>query len=572
MRNFLALLCFFSPVYLSSQTVSVSGWLQLAGSHGKDQSHQLAEAIRVLNTADSNTKMAYYLELGKTVNSSKPQLAAHALLLKPLAAARLKMNLPLAERVSSFEKALNIALRSDDPYLLADCLQYLGDLYFDHRQNEKALLYLLKAYELKESLGPAHFAGYKSSMLNLGSAFYNAQEYDSCISLTKRSLDWPGQFENSNRLLSAMNSIAICFQRKGQYDSAARWYQTAYDAAIREGNLAWQGITKGNIGYLYMLRGQNQEALPYLWSDYYTSLEQKDTSNAGNTLQRIARILDQSGKKDSARQLAFLAYRYSLNQQVYTNPNHRMNAAETLADVLMHQGDNTAAIGFLQLFHHWKDSLQAISAASRLDRIQLKIDYEKSVSNIQLLKKQNQSEKQRRQLLLAAIILLLLAGTLFILWTRQKNRLQTEKLIQGKKLAESQAEAAQAQLESFTNHIIEKNELIETLQRRLTDQNQQVTEELLNQTILTDEDWKRFKDMFEKVYPGFFRQLQILAPEITAAETRMASVIRLGLGNKYIASMLGVSGDTVRKAKFRLKQRLQLKEDSNLEEFIVALQ
>ena len=138
-------------------------------------------------------------------------------------------------------------------------------------------------------------------------------------------------------------------------------------------------------------------------------------------------------------------------------------------------------------------------------------------------------------------------------------------------MVEAAARAAEEQLSQFTRFIVEKNELIEQLQQQLTVQQQEVNEALLKQTILTDADWRRFKEMFEKVYPGFFSQLLAMAPDITAAEMRMASVIRLGLGNKYIASMLGVSGDTVRKARFRLRQRLQLNEDQPLEAFVCAI-
>jgi ATP/maltotriose-dependent transcriptional regulator MalT len=167
--------------------------------------------------------------------------------------------------------------------------------------------------------------------------------------------------------------------------------------------------------------------------------------------------------------------------------------------------------------------------------------------------------------------LLLVSGILFLLWTRQKNKLKEERLLKEKQLAEAASKSANERLQTFTQHIIEKNELIEQLQQQLQIQNHQVNEELLKQTILTDDDWRRFREMFTQVHPAFFKNIQQIAPDITAAELRMAAVIKLGLGNKYIASMLGVSGDTVRKSKFRLRQRLQLDEDKGLEDFIMQL-
>ena len=114
--------------------------------------------------------------------------------------------------------------------------------------------------------------------------------------------------------------------------------------------------------------------------------------------------------------------------------------------------------------------------------------------------------------------------------------------------------------------------MIEKLQAQLQQQNMQVNEELLNQSILTENDWLRFKGMFEKANPGLIQQLQTAAPDITTAEIRYAALISLNLGSKHIASMLGIGADAVRKTRQRLRQRLNIGTDENaLEEFIKGI-
>jgi len=130
---------------------------------------------------------------------------------------------------------------------------------------------------------------------------------------------------------------------------------------------------------------------------------------------------------------------------------------------------------------------------------------------------------------------------------------------------------AREKLEEFTKHLVEKNLLIENLQEQLQQQNLEVNETLQNQTILTENDWLRFKEMFEKAHPGFISKLQQAAPDITTAELRLAALIRLNLGNKHIASMLGIGTDAVRKTKSRLRQRLNITIEDGLEDFIRAV-
>jgi DNA-binding CsgD family transcriptional regulator len=127
----------------------------------------------------------------------------------------------------------------------------------------------------------------------------------------------------------------------------------------------------------------------------------------------------------------------------------------------------------------------------------------------------------------------------------------------------------------FTQNIIAKTELIERLEERLqtnelTKDRDRLIDDLSQQTILTDEDWEKFKTIFEKIHPGFFMTLRGKASGITPAEQRMAALIRLHLTIRQTAAMLGISVDSVHKTRQRLRQRLQLVTEENLEESVTS--
>ena len=106
------------------------------------------------------------------------------------------------------------------------------------------------------------------------------------------------------------------------------------------------------------------------------------------------------------------------------------------------------------------------------------------------------------------------------------------------------------------------------LTKELDNEQQELIVELSRTTILTEEDWEKFKTNFEKIYPGFFQKLMLLSVDITAAEQRLASLTRLHFTSKQISGMLGISVDSVHKTRQRLRQRLQLSSDINLKEFV----
>ena len=90
-------------------------------------------------------------------------------------------------------------------------------------------------------------------------------------------------------------------------------------------------------------------------------------------------------------------------------------------------------------------------------------------------------------------------------------------------------------------------------------------------SILTDEDWERFKKTFQEVYPDFFVALRYRFPSITASELRLAALIKMNLPLKEAAGMLGIASSSVRKSRYRLKKRLGPQDEQSLEDFLSKL-
>jgi hypothetical protein len=150
---------------------------------------------------------------------------------------------------------------------------------------------------------------------------------------------------------------------------------------------------------------------------------------------------------------------------------------------------------------------------------------------------------------------------------REELGLQNEALLESKK----------QQLDIYSQTLIEKSDLIsrlsaeiESLKTNHSSDHEQVKNfsKVLNATILTDEDWERFKKTFEEVYPNFFASLRYRFPDITASELRLAGLIKLNLSLKEAANTLGISSESVKKSRYRLKKKIALQEEDSLEEFI----
>ena len=275
------------------------------------------------------------------------------------------------------------------------------------------------------------------------------------------------------------------------------------------------------------------------------------------------------GDKDSA----LLHIKQSLQLLINSNyfPVQKLDYLQysyyTAADVYRSIGNTDSFYHYSKSYLTLHDSLERVATLSSIKMAQLRIYNEKNYQTIQQLNRQKQAEESKRNFIIALLIALSVIAILIL------NR-QKQKLKYNGQLALQEKAAAKDQLENFTQNLVEKTILIEKLEQQLTaneynfDQ-QQLVEELSHQTILTEDAWLKFKMLFEKTYPGFLTKLKEQSGDITPAEQRMAALTRLHLTTKQMAALLGISPNSVIKAKQRLRQRFNFETDFQAEEFFM---
>lgn len=87
-------------------------------------------------------------------------------------------------------------------------------------------------------------------------------------------------------------------------------------------------------------------------------------------------------------------------------------------------------------------------------------------------------------------------------------------------------------------------------------------------TILTHDDWDSFKLLFDEVYVGFLARLKEHMPNLTPSEIRLLCLTKLNLNTKQMAANLGISPDSIKKSRHRLRKKISLSEDTSLHDVI----
>ncbi|MFY9241816.1 MAG: hypothetical protein WAO74_02180 [Polaribacter sp.] len=76
---------------------------------------------------------------------------------------------------------------------------------------------------------------------------------------------------------------------------------------------------------------------------------------------------------------------------------------------------------------------------------------------------------------------------------------------------------------------------------------------------------------FEKLYPNFKNSVYKIAPNLTANELKLVAFLRLNLSSKEISNLLNITTESVNKARYRLRKKLNLSAKEDLSNFILNI-
>lgn len=478
--------------------------------------------------------------------------------------------------IDNLHKALQLAYALEDEYLQYELHLRLGQLFNGSQEYGQATIHYQLMFDILNRHDRADFYLPAGGYYDMGFSLYHTHQYERSIQSGLLALRaWPNprflpdDTLNYYQQMLQWNTIGLAYRKINKSDSAFMAFDKAASIAHLLNHKFWSAIIDGNKGDVYYDLGQYDAAYPLLQQDYNISLLESQFDNAANSLQWVARIDLQRGKPEIA--LGKLREARKLLQQM-PQPYYLANVYYGFSQVFIRLGPADSADVYLQKYLHLHDSLQTEITRSRADILQMQIDNQSQVQTIKAFNRQKSRIALIRNFTIAIVLLLGIVGYLWLNRVYLKMQMRQSEAIEGKRIAEAETRRAISQLEEFRQHLLEKNGLIEQLQSAQESKDSSAEQlkamsDLTHHLILNEDDWLRFKALFDSVYPGFFLSLRNTVPDITQAEQRMAALSKLKLTAREAANLLGVSPNTVYTTRRRLRQRLGLEQDADLDPY-----
>ena len=453
--------------------------------------------------------------------------------------------------------------------VVAYVYQALGDYYYKTHNYSKAFEYYLRAYNDYHNLYKNEFPDMSQTQYFLALSYYRFYDYRSSLKYAKELIN--NDYTHTGWLAIFINDlVGTSYLKLKEYDSSRVYFQKTYDLAPLHHNPnmvgAWRGIATGKIGTAWYEQNKYDAAIPYLKKGVELTTIGKVPDNTASFSVYLADIYTAEKKMDSA--LCYLEKAKTATYAANKLENYR-ELYSTLSAYYRVTGNTGLTLKYLDSTLKFKDSIAAIIDVNKKYKAELEINEERRNKMETLAAKEKQRQVLLRNEMILIVVVIMVFVLLFYNRTLIKQRYRRQQLNIERKIYEAELANAVLQLDTYKNSIAEKNEVITLLEKEITESHDPTTITKLQQsTILTDEQWEEFRRLFEKAHPGFLQKLKEKLHGLSPAEIRFMVLAKLNFTNKEMAAALGVSSQAIRTTWYRLRKKLNLPEESSIEDLV----
>jgi Flp pilus assembly protein TadD/DNA-binding CsgD family transcriptional regulator len=451
-----------------------------------------------------------------------------------------------------------------------------ANYYFLYKQNSAACRYYLLSEENLREAGFDNVPDIAKIFSETGNFYYSLGDFDNARGNLRLALKY--QPRASSMRINIMNTIGLTYRNDGQYNIAMGYFNNALKMALATKDSVWMAIARGNIGSIYFLQHQYKKARPLIEEDYRQSLKFDQKLNSAIALLRLIHInIDYGEIKLAALQLdtvdkIMLSYRENVLTQ-------RVQYYELKAEVNERLGSLTEAAQYRDISEKLRDSVARRDNITAIERVRLQWVIEKSREEFDNLKKSAKVDSFKQNTIIVVLLLLIIITILIYNRQRLKAKKDKELLASEKRRVDEELKNAILVLRGYTENLMQKNILIEEIKTELENVQLKYTDasvadnldKMMQAHIMTDDNWAEFKKLFSRVHTTFFYNLRYTYSNLSDTDIRLLALIKLKLNNREMSGMLGITIDGVKKAKQRLRKKMNVLEEGEIEDIVNGL-
>jgi hypothetical protein len=419
-----------------------------------------------------------------------------------------------------------------------------------------------------------------------------------------------------NKTNHSLLDSAFWYNRQGinLYKGHAGW-------VVFKSTLAVIAFNMANLYQQYKVGNYKDSVAPYLQLALKTAQETKQAAVIASSFGLMSELEIEKGNYENAEQL-LLAGVAVLPMDSINHQRNKVQLLDGLARLAEKQGNYAKALKYHKDYHTFYEALYDADKVKIAKDLEEKYQSEQKEQSIQALHAQNALNRKMKYLYAFMALLAVVAG-MYIFRSynfrlkasqHQKKLLQQEnedaallarikqqevkqlelekleaelkarlkeeealRLLAEQKLMQEREGRLQKDLLAVNLQVEQKDELLQSVQKKIEESKDDRTavkkiNSIIDQNKKSDDAFASSKADFDTIRPEFFQQLkEKSADKLSRLDLKHCSYISLGLTNKEVAQRLGIAPKSILMARYRIKIKLGLSKDDDLDDFIATL-
>ena len=457
-------------------------------------------------------------------------------------------------------------------------------------------------------------------LIYLGRSYFADGDYDKAMSIYTNALDIAGKNKLNNLIGYTYDYIGDLYREKFMFTEAIKKYETAAECFKKENNTDSYACALKNIGREYACIDSLSCAIEILTIADSVAANTKDievTASINNALGNIYVMREEYDKAEKYFLKALSTGKEKMPDYValidlYTTTDSIDKAKELLSKIpqddpqytcsinyLYYQIHNAErdykeALAYLEEYVDMVDSIVYADSQSKILNIESKYNHLKISQEVDRLKIKQQSYTIFSVICISCLLLIMIVYLLYRKQAKEKihrqqdelNRIKTDltyvslELEEKKKLLDTFKEK-----DDNYNKIEKEIALLTSNYKELQHkslENSPTFKELVrlakqnkprnDKPLITDKQWELIADEITYIYPNLSKYLYSLCPNLPEQDFLYCCLCMCGFDTNTEAKLLNIASDSVRKKRFRLREKLNialLNDNTTLYEYLI---
>jgi len=511
----------------------------------------------------------YYFQLAKPIWETIKNKAGMFKTLNGLAKVE-QLSGNFDKSIALYENVMQTAIDMKSGIRIAETNREIATIYMDKGVYELGIKHILAGLSGLDSLKKPHPRQRADMLVGMGRIESLRGNDEAALEPLMEGLEIFEDQENHLWECITHTEIGYAYLGLDNIDKGIEHFKKSLEISINSGRKGFEAICYHNLGLANRKKGNLELAEQFLKKSI--DLGKTTANNSVSSLNELGSLsLEKNEPLESIKHhTEAIQLADSIKSLVELKDGYK---GRSLAYEL--NGQYQKALEDKKQFIILNDSIFNSTKSQQIEELRTIYETEKKEQQITLLEQEAKVSKLQKYLLgggLGLSVLVLGFGFYGVRQKLKRNKAEKAKL-------DAELDFKKKELTTHALNLAKKNEVLESIKQKAEALKKEESVKTGYQNLIRtidfdlqdDNNWKNFSRYFEEVHKDFNSNVKARFPEVTPNELRLLALLKMNLSSKEIANILNISHEGIKKARYRLRKKLNIQTEDSLQDLVLSL-